>query len=117
LIHVLGQNSMEVEEYEGGSSLPHGRQEAQREKGTRDQLIFKGTPQILPPRRPHLLKFPLFRKIASLPWVQAFNTWAYGGHFIFKQYHVLCVDGGEGHVEYIRNKARLTAHKYNKISW
>jgi hypothetical protein len=61
-----------------------GRQEAERQKGAQDMIKPPRTCPIdlLPPTRPHLLKFPEPPKIAPLTGNQTFNILR--GYFIFK---------------------------------
>jgi hypothetical protein len=54
----------------------HGRQKAEREEGTGDQVYPSKTNHhdLFPPGRPHFLKFPSPLKIVPLAGNQEFNT-------------------------------------------
>jgi hypothetical protein len=83
----LGQNIMAAGVHDGGASSAHCRQEAENKTGrSQGQDNPKDLPlsELLPPGRPHLIKFPEHPKIVPPAGDQAFDTRAYGGHFIFK---------------------------------
>jgi hypothetical protein len=71
LVQVLGQNLMATGAGGGG----HGEQEAKMKlEGTRDKLPQRICPQLLPPTRSHLLKFPELPKVVLPVGGQPFNT-------------------------------------------
>jgi hypothetical protein len=72
-------------EREGKREERERREEEGRGQGQEQATASKDTfSDLLPPTRPHFLKFPLSYKITPSARDQAFNTRTCWGHFIFK---------------------------------
>jgi hypothetical protein len=84
-LHALGKNIMVAGTCGRVSPLMVDRKQSGRTAPMIKYNLQRHTCDLLPPMRPHLLKFPETPKIVPPVGDQVFKTGAYRRHFIFKQ--------------------------------